>query len=231
MSTVGDFPGLNASRRRTVRAPINPLDKSTIVSIYPKVINEIKHTIQPGRFHIDAGSYERPALLVVGPSSWWKEIDEEQPILEIPNSSIQIADAIVRDYCNGLLACNMGDCMPGLFWIPGSFTIVEIKKSYQHLVDKAEINQKRYFTALVKLADSLWARTNGNPLVVSDDMRLGAKYLGLNTKDWMKDFTMIEKTSCPACGSPRSIEFPVCPVCHAIIDKVKAKELGISFAA
>jgi|SRR6185295_3769413 len=221
---------LQTMRRRTIRAEVNPLDKSTIVSIFPKEIHEIKHTIQPGTFHLSSGSVEKPSLLIVGPSSWWKEIDEEQPLLEIPNSSIQVADSIVKDYCNGLLGCNMSDCMPGIFWIPGSFTLIELKKSYQHLLDKAKLNQDRYFSALVKLADSLWARTNGNPLVISDDMRMAAKLLNLNTKDWMKDFSMMQQTKCPACGSPRNSEFPVCPTCHAIVDKDRAKELGIAFS-
>jgi len=228
---VGGFPGMLASRRRTVRAPVNPMDKSTIVSIYPKVIHERKYTIQPGIFHIEPGSLDKPAILVVGPSSWWKEIDEEQPLLEIPNSSIQIADSIVRDYCNGLLGCNMGDTMPGLFWMPGEFTVIELKKTYQHLLDKANENQNKYFSALVKLADSLWARTNGNPLTISNDMRIAAKSLGNNNKDWMKDFTLFQQVKCVACGSPRNPDFPICPTCHAIVDKVKAKELGIVFAA
>lgn len=228
--TVGGFPGLMNARRRTVRAPINPMDKSTVISIYPKEINERKHTISPGFFHIDAGSPEKPTLLIVGPSSWWKEIDEEQPLLEIPNGSVQVADSIVRDYCNGLLGCNMGDCMPGLFWLPGELTITDIQAKHKDKFKKALNSQIKYFTALVKLADGLWARTNGNPLVISDDMRLGAKLLNLMNKDWMKDFTMAELVKCSACGSPRNPEFPVCPVCKAVTDPVKAKELGIVFA-
>ena len=35
MSQVG-VPGLRGISRRTIRAPQNPLDKSTVVSIYPK---------------------------------------------------------------------------------------------------------------------------------------------------------------------------------------------------
>src|SRR5665213_2287644 len=116
---------LELSKRCTIRAAVNPMDKSTIISIYPRTVDEIKHTIQPGRFHIDAGSYNKPAILVVGPSSWWKDINEDEPLLEIPNSSIQIADSVVKDYCNGLLACNMNDCMPGMFWVPGPYNTIK----------------------------------------------------------------------------------------------------------
>ncbi len=227
---VGGFPGLVNSRRRTVRAQTNPMDKATIVSIYPREINEIHPTVQPGRFHIDAGSYEKPAILVVGSSSWWKEIDEEQPLLEIPNSSIQVADAVVKGYCSGLLACDMGTSMPGLFWLPGAMDLKELKTKSQHLLDKAKTNQDRWYFNLVKLADGLWSRTNGSPLVIDEHMRIAAKSLGLDMKDWMKDFTMVQKVACVACGAPRNATFPVCQSCHAIVDQAKAKELGIVFA-
>jgi hypothetical protein len=130
--SVGNAPWLGNPHRRTQRAQINPLDKSTIVSIYPKPIYEVKHTIQPGTFRIEAGSYEKPALLVVGPSSWWRELDEEQPLLEIPVSSVQIAESVVKDYANGLLDCNMADVMPGLLLVSNHLLILKfiIKHNY-----------------------------------------------------------------------------------------------------
>lgn len=230
MSVVGGFPGLG-NQRRTIRAPVNPLDKSTVVSIYPKEILEVKHTIEPGKFYISKGSYDNPAILVVGPSSWWRDVDDTQPLLEIPQSSIQIADSIVKDYCNGLLGCNMGEAMPGLFYVPGEHTLQSLKKSFQHELDKAKKRQETFYSALIRLADSLWARSNGNPLAVSDDMRLAAKELNLTTqKDWMKDFTMVDMIRCKACGSLRNPEYPVCPTCKAIDDPERAKTLNIKFA-
>lgn len=222
MSLVGSFPGLGDVNRRTIRAPVNPMDKTTVVSIFPKLIDERKHTIQPGRFVIAPGNYENPSILVVGPSSWWREIDYQQPLLEIPNGSVQVADSIVKDYCNGLLACDLGTSMPGLFYIPGEFTIVKlktdplIKENFQGYLDVAAGKQRNWYTELVKMADSLWARTNGSPLCISDDMRLAARELNLTGKDWMKDFTMLQQIRCAACGSPRNPLYPVCPSCKAI---------------
>ena len=228
MSIVGEFPGHSASRRKAIRGPVNPMDKTTIVSIYPSEIDEVKNTISPGRFIIPAGSYDNPSVVVVGPSSWWREIDEEQPLLEIPVSSIQIADSIIKDYCNGILGCNMNDAMPGLFYVPGAFTLVDIRKSYKHELDAALVRQRNWYSVLVKLADSLWARSNGNPLAISDSMRTAAKEMNLE-KDWMKDFKMVETVRCKACGSLLNPMFPVCPTCHAINDPAKAKELGLTF--
>lgn len=220
------FPGIQ-DNRRTIRAPINSMDKSTIVSIYPREIEEIKHTIQPGRFVIKPGSTEKPALLVVGSSSWWRDVDVGQPLLEIPVSSIQVADSIVKDYCNGLLACNMGDTMPGLFYIPGEHDLNSINKSFKSELDKALIRQRNWYSALIKLADALWARSNGNPLVVSEDMRMAAKEMGLSAKDWMKDFQMVDMVKCKACGALKNPTYPICATCRYIDDPVKAKELGL----
>lgn len=230
MSIVGEFPGLNKNRR-TIRAQPNPLDNSTVVSIFPKEIDEIKHTIEPGKFHLDKGSLEKPAILVIGPSSWWRDIDDTQPLLEIPQYSVTVAESIVKDYCNGLLGCNMGDAMPGLFYIPGSLTLLEIKKSYQHILNEANKKQNNFYSALVRLADSLWARSNGNPLAISDDMRLAARELNLTaSKDWMKDFEMVDMVRCRACGTSRNPNYPICPTCKAVDDPEKAKALGITFA-
>lgn len=230
MGSIGAFPGHNDFRRRTLRAPVNPMDKSTVVSIFPKEIDELKHTIEPGRFIIPPGSYDKPSIIVVGSSSWWREIDEEQPLLEIPVSSIQVADSIVKDYCNGVLGCNMGDIMPGIFFVPGEQTILTIKKSFQNQLDKYKKYQENWYSALIKLADSLWARSNGNPLTISDEMRLAARELGLATKDWMKDFQMVDMTRCKACGELMNPLFPVCKSCKAINDPTRAKELGLTFA-
>lgn len=219
------------TRRQTHRAPVNPLDKATVVSILPKKIDEVKHTIQPGRFTIEPGSYDKPSLLVVGPSSWWKEIDQEQPLLEIPVSSIQIADSIVKDYCNGILGCNMSDVMPGLFYLPGAVTIDQLTKEHKPLLNAALAKQRAWYQVLVRMADTLWARTNGNPLAISDDMRLGAQELGFKTKEWIRDFTTIEMVRCTACGAMRNPTYPVCQTCKAIVDPEAWKKLNLSFAS
>lgn len=217
-------------KRRTIRAPVNPLDKSTIVSIFPRLIEEKKHTIQPGVFVIQPGTYDTPSTLVVGGSSWWKEIDENQPLLEIPHSSIVVADSVVRDYCNGLIACDMADNMPGLFFIPGAITPFELKKVHKDKLDAAETKQKNWFHSLVRMADSLWAGSNGNPLAISEEMKMAARNLNLLNKEWLKDSQIMDLVRCVACGHLKNPAYPVCSNCKAISDPAKAKELGLVFA-
>lgn len=220
---------LSISKRRAVRHEANPLDKSTIVSIFPKEILETKPTIQPGTFCIPPGTYEKPSLLVIGSSSWFKEIDLDQPLLEIPISSIIVADSVVNDYCNGLLGCNMGTSMPGIFFIPGDITMGKLFKEHQSLLDRARERQNNWYVNLVKQADSLWARTGGNPLAIDDVMRLAARELKLD-KPWIKDFQLAQMIACVGCGNLRNPAYPICPHCKSVIDTDKAKELNLSFA-
>lgn len=229
MSQVGAFPGMNY-RTNIIRGPINPLDKSTIISILPKEIDEVKHTLNPGRWIISPGSFNKPTFFTVGPSSWWREIYEDETFLEIPVSSIQIADSIIKDYSNGILACDMGDSKPGLGFIPGEYNLEKLNKDYPNFLAKLKFQQSNWFSRLVKLADMLWARSNGNPLTICEDMRMAARELNLaSVKDWMKDFSMVEMIRCFSCGTLKNPDYPTCPTCRAI-DSSNPKSKDIKFA-
>lgn len=214
-------------RRRTVKAPVNPLDKSTVVSIYPRYIEETKVTLQPSKFILQPGTYEHPSILVVGPSSWWRDIEVESPLLEIPVSSIQIADSIVRDYCNGMFGCDMGGKMPGLFYVQGAKTVEIIKKEFRKELDEANEKQRAWFNELVNQADVDWARTSGNPLSVSDLSRLACKELQIKEKAWMANITAMEMVNCKACGTMIRPGYPVCAHCGHVIDAKLYESMGL----
>jgi hypothetical protein len=218
MTVVGAFPTMREHMRRAVRGPVNPLDKSTIVSIYPRPIKFKNVTLSPGRWYLEAGSVERPALLEIGPSSWFKDVGLEEPLLEIVQSSVMIADSLVRDYLNGMFACNMADSMPGLLFIPGQIQRADLKKEdkYLNLMKKTLDKQMNYYRNLVRYADALWARSNGNPLALNDEMRLAARTLGLPDKDWMKDHNRVDLVPCFACGEFKNPEYPICKSCHTV---------------
>jgi hypothetical protein len=120
----------------------------------------------------------------------------------------------------------MDSHMPGLFYVMGCKNNAKgepdvlatkewIKKEYKGELEKARARQMNWYTLLIKMADSLWARSNGNPLAIADDMRLAAKELNLTaTKDWMKEFQMVDMVRCKACGSLKNPQFPICATCH-----------------
>lgn len=208
-------PGMHDFRHNVLRQPVNSRDKATIVSIYPRLVQERKFTIEPGYFEIQPGSIERPAILVVGPSSWWKALYEENTMIEIPQSSVLVAESIIKDYCNGIFGCDMGPSMPGMFFVEGEYTVDEIQAKFKNKLKEMETRQKTFWTTLVKFADSLWARSQGNPMAISDDMRMAARELNLtSTRDWMRDFTMVNMVRCQACGALKNSEYPICATCH-----------------
>lgn len=231
MAAVGEF----FSNKQMTRMPVNPMDRATIVSVYPDAIVEIKPTLFPGRFIISGARDGDFELLSIGPSSWWKEMEEGQPFLEIPVNAIQLAESFIRDYSNGIMGCNMDDMMPGLFFIPGEWnkktivTYVRGSDTFPTLLDTARKKQRNWFAELVRIADILWARTNGNPLSISAQARMAAIKLGLN-KSWLQDSKAMELSNCRSCGELINPAYPVCKHCKAIIDEAKAKELNLKFA-
>lgn len=228
----------NRPRRVINRLPVNPQDKSTVVSILPKIINEYKPTIFPSRFIIPAAKLDDFEILVIEPASWYlANVNEGMAPTEIQVNSAQLAKSIVTDYCNGIFLCNMRDIMPGLFWVLGAHNRISVLtstdehgKTFQELIKEEREKQKRWYMANVQVADSLWARSNGNPLAISDDARLAAEVLQLKDKPWMQDQQTVQMVNCRACGELINKSFPVCKHCHAIVDTAKAKELNIEFA-
>jgi hypothetical protein len=216
--------------KAVIRGPVNNLDRATIVSILPREVVQVMHTVFPGKFVIPPGTYDNPSTLVVGPSSWWYDPSEESPLIEVPQSAIMMAESVINDYCKGLTEFRT-EAQPGLFFVPGEVGISVIKKDYVAHLNRAKIRQKEWFLALTKLADALWARSNGNPMVVSSDMKIAAQELNMTQKEWLKNQVTAELIKCKACGSLNSSAVVICPTCKVIIDEVRAKELGLKFAS
>jgi hypothetical protein len=210
------------------RAPLNELDKCTIISIFPRAIISVKETTQPNTYHIPAGEPDKPASIVVGSSSWWMFIGPERPKQEITHGSIQVAHAIVNDYCSGLLGHVAGQADPGIFFIKGEYANEVIKTKFATELAAAVARQRQWFFNLIEKADVDWSRTNGNPKSVSDLSRLAAERLGLKDKPWMQDFQSLKKVACVACGNLRDPNFPICPACNTIVDRAKYDALKLA---
>ena len=225
---VGELPDYSRNRR-VQRAPLNPIDKSTIISIFPKRIEEHKVTLTPPDYIIEPGTFKIPSTLIVETGCWWMERDEKQPLIEIPVYSTQVAESLVRDYCIGLFGVLWPSIRPGLFYVPGAYTPEQVRedKNIKGLLLKAQEQQRNWYLNLVRITDALWSRSNGNPLTVSDDARLAARELDLKGKDWMMNITALDMVRCINCGSSRNPDFPTCPVCHVMVDKELGIKLGL----
>lgn len=219
---------LDGSTKVATRSMDNPLDVCTVVSIFPESITERKHTIQPGHFHIEAGSLDSPAILVIKPSSWWRELNEGEPLLEIGQSSIIVASSFVKDWKVGLLGVELGESSPGLFFVTGEKTSGQILKEYPDELEQARLGQKLFYENIVRMADQLWARSNGDPLSISSLQKLAAQELKLKEKPWLKDFNTLELVECPACGTLRNNSFPICTTCHTIVNPTQYAEMKLA---
>lgn len=231
---------INPNMGKTVvhRLPINPMDKTTLVSIVPKMIVETKPTIFPSKFIIPAAKSDGFSLLVVESASWYLMSPiEKMPPTEVQVNSLQLAQSIVQDYCVAIYLCDMKDKMPGLFFIPGEWDEVSIfgyadkktGKDFKKILEEARIKQRNWFLAIVQDADKDWARTNGSPASIPNDARTAARILQLD-KVWAKDHIASSLEPCKACGELINVNYPVCKHCHAIVDPEKAKSLNIQFA-
>lgn len=213
-----------------IRGPVNPADLATIFSIYPQEVVEVKHTVMPSIYRIPSGTKDNPSRLVVGTGSWWRQLNPDEPLLEIPCGATQIAGAVVDDYNSSRIGVNVGNAVPGLFYLPGNISVDVLRKDFTAELVKAVDKQLNWFKELVRMGDSLWARTNGNPISIDDTMKLAAKELG-QQREWLRVTQRMDMIACVACGNLRNPTYPICPHCKAVVDKDKAKELGLQFVA
>lgn len=217
------------SRRRQIKQPPIPNDFTTFVSIFPKPVKFASSvTCEPNEFYLGAGSKEKPAILTIGSSSWWKDPGFDQPLLEIQVPSIKMAESAINDNIASMLSVVLGEAQPGIFYVPNKIKREEITEAD---IEKYAELQKKWYYKLVQMADIDWARHNGNPLAISDTARLAAQELGLKDKAWLGDFNTIQMIECVACGALRNPRFPVCPGCKNIVDVELADKLGIKKAS
>jgi len=209
------------------RTPPSALDIYTIVSIFPKPIREIKVTLDPGEWIIPAGSYEKPGVLTIGSSVSWIKYSAEMEAVELSFSAIQIAHSVITDYSAGLIAVRVGIAQPGLFYVEGRKTSEQVVKDHKTALDNAKKLQDTWYSSLVTAADSLWARSNGNPVAIPTDSRIAAEALGLKNKPWMQDFNTLQMVSCVNCGNLRNPNYPSCPSCRVVVDLALFKKLGL----
>ena len=239
LTKLDSTPSAYTGKRMIYQLPRNPMDKSTIVSVFPKEIVEDKPTIFPGHFVIPAAVEGDFSLLVIDGSSYYSPSTiERMPPTEIQVNSAALAKAVVDDYLSATWLAAKGVRGPGVFWIPGAYDRVSILKykdadgrTFGQLKEIAENQQKIWFGMVMDFADEIWARSNGNPRGIPDDAKIAAHYLGVaSTKPWMENTVASVLEHCPSCGEMINLSYPTCKFCHAIVNTAKAKELNLVFA-
>lgn len=195
---------------------------ATVISLVPFPIDETKPGMVPSRFYIDPAPIDSFSCLLVNRCKHGVYLDEFRPVLVVPTSPEEVAEAICMDYKRGQLGIVMGEAEPGLFWVPGNYSTKESHKELlaTHSARFREARQKQiaWFKELVALADDAWSRFKQRGMV-SQMQKIAATQLKLE-REWLIDVEVTAALSeCPVCFekvNPRAI---LCRACNAILNE------------
>lgn len=222
---------------------------ATIVSIYPKAVNEKKSAhLEPATFDIPAclskdgvgyPDYGPVTLPVLDGKTKIYRMEGEW--IEAPVIAYNLAKSVVYDFTSSCLDVDVSPGSyvgPGLFAIDGSYDRAEkilangydaqkasdwVKSEFKEELDRINRAQDRWFQELVRRADNEFSRTR-NHRSVSDVHRLAAKRLAID-RDWTKDVILQAIIKCPACRMSVDPLAVICPNCKFTLNPDKLAEL------
>ena len=198
---------------------------SSLIS-YAKVdIHELIPDLQVSNYDLKA-SEGLPTVLIVEDSFYYKpDIDGHQDRVMVPSQ--QIAESIVHMHVTSQLMYRV-DQHPALFAIINAeLAPKDVEKNYKDIVTDMLRRQKKWFIALVKLADDDWQLSHRHQMI-SGIQRIAARELGL-TREWLFDIDSEElnkKDTCPFCGSNLlDSNTPICPHCGKVHNPARLIQL------
>lgn len=192
-----DFTEENIDAAPVVKAALH---NSTVVSILPYPIKEQKPSIIPSYFQVPRSRDGIPSVLQVGEAIYWVESpfsgNPPPPPIKVTIPSREVARSIVNDLIEAQLAIE-SDALPGIFWVEGHFTADEVMFRFASDLKKAEDNQFRWFSTLVRIADDDWAKYHQHKFI-SDLQRYAARSMMLN-REWITPIQSEVQLQCPLC--------------------------------
>ena len=198
---------------------------SSLIS-YAKVdISESIPGLQISDYRLKA-SDGLPTVLVVENSFYYKpDLDGNQDRVLV--SSAQIVESIVHMHITSQLLYNV-EQHPALFCLPDvEIEPKNVEKEHKDKVADILRKQKKWFIALVRLADDDWQHSRRHQMI-SGIQRIAAKELGLS-REWLFDVDSEElnkKDSCPFCGSNLlDVNTPICPHCGKVHNPARLAQL------
>jgi hypothetical protein len=204
-------------------------DTSTVVSILPVPLSEVKPGLIPATYQI--GAVRDPSkevqILVVARARFPVYIDETRPALIVPEPSDRVAESICRDFKVSMAHVEAGVSEPGLFWLKDRREADAIlsgtdKEGREELV-KYRVLQTEWFKRLVSEADDYWSHARSRRMI-SDLQRKACKILNLE-REWNLDSEVERQLSackfCFALVHPSAI---VCPSCRGILNMERYKK-------
>jgi hypothetical protein len=202
---------------------------SSLISYAKRDIFETIPGLQRATFDLPASMENIPTIIHVDDSHYFKpDIDGHQDRVFVPSE--QIVKSVVHMHITSQLLYKV-DQHPALFCIPNIAVSLEDLKQYGDLVLGAIEKQRRWYVALVQLADDDWQLVHRHN-VISDIQRTAARELGL-TRDWLIEIQdETGKGSCPFCGTGLlNSDAPICPTCGKVHNPTRMAELELLYGA
>jgi hypothetical protein len=188
---------------------------STVFSMIHQELREEKPGLLPNVFVITAGTIDKPSANLIKPAQHYVYLDGDRGSLPVRDTSAEVARSIVEDYI-GSQMCVSDGCFPGLFWIPGTWSLSQLKEhsEYKEILSIVKIAHQRWMLKLTQQADDDFARYQKHN-VVSDFQRKIAEIMHLPQEKhpWMNVANSLESDNCVHCGSLCNPKYPICPVC------------------
>jgi len=194
----------------------------TVVSLVPLPIEEDKPGILPSTFKIEAAEKGDFSILHVEEGIHYIPHVFDNTSIKQTTTPQEMARSIVEDYASSHIG--IGEFAgPGIFWVEGRLTKLEVKKHHAKKLAAAELRQTNWFHNLIAMADADWQR-NKNMLAVSDLQRAAARCLGIQ-KDWLVATKAEETISCPFCKTAIAPDSIKCFNCKEVVNQKKYEEM------
>lgn len=198
---------------------------STLISLTKREVREEIPGMHIASYHIPPTYNNIPNILVVRDSFYYKP-DTEGNQDRILVSANDIANCVVHMHLTSQIMYRI-DRHPALFFVPDKeLTSDDALRDYSKEIKELLEKQRRWFVALVRLADDDWQRLPRHQMI-SDIQRTACKELGLD-RPWLNSVPDEEKdtSDCPYCGSELiNPNAPICPHCGKVHNPEKLKEL------
>jgi|SRR6187401_1512794 len=195
--------------------------KATIVSIVPIKIRIPAPHINPSIYEIPAAKVGEIQVLVLGEVTYPIYMGEGRSIVN-KELAFTTAEQLTRQYTSAQLGLGE-NCQPGIFCVPGSYTVEEVRKNFPKELELANLQQRNWFAKLVNEGDDCWNKFHRSA-AISELQRKACSWLGIE-REWNIDVAAVIQ-KCPACKGTLPDGAIICGLCRTVINAKAYKELG-----
>lgn len=188
---------------------------ATVISIVPAKIEADFPGLFPGHIVIPASSDGMEDVQAIHLKEFFHFVYQlEGKSLKIEDPADKVAYSVCMDYISSQGEIGPG-CLPGITYLQTEITAREFKEKHRGLLTELQINQKRWFEKMVRVADNDFARSHQHNHVPDFTRRI-AEILKLNKDQhpWMNLAAEMIQVKCVACRSMIEPDAAICPICR-----------------